>query len=97
MKFHMTEADYDRLNPPILDRITDEETGKQFVEEIFDDKWLPVGYIPTPTTRLGWFTHHLIHGLAMRYPLFPVLIFAWRHSDQNAICVGVITCSISYE
>ena len=40
------------------------------------DEWLCVGAIPTPKTRLGWFTYHMIHGLAMRYPLRSVIAFS---------------------
>lgn len=45
------------------------------------DKWISVGYIPKPRTRLGWFTYHLIHGLAMRYPLRSVIAFSLLHTN----------------
>lgn len=45
------------------------------------DEWIGVGYIPTPKTRLGWFTYHLIHGLAMRYPLRSVIAFSLLHTN----------------
>ncbi|MBX3015788.1 MAG: hypothetical protein KF832_29985 [Caldilineaceae bacterium] len=47
------------------------------------DEWVSVGYIPCPQTRLGWFTYHAIHGLAMRYPWRAVLAFARLHSHPN--------------
>lgn len=40
------------------------------------EEWTFVGYIPTPQTRLGWFVYHIVHGLAMRYPLRSVIAFA---------------------
>ena len=61
----MTQAEYDQLNPPVT-------TG----EIRNDEKWLYVGHIPTPTTRLGWFIYNIIHGLVMRYRLLPVLVFS---------------------
>jgi hypothetical protein len=45
------------------------------------DEWISVGYIPTPKTRLGWFTYHMIHGLAMRYPLRSVIAFSLLHTN----------------
>ncbi|HMN30828.1 MAG TPA: hypothetical protein PKE45_21925 [Caldilineaceae bacterium] len=71
--FRLTDEEADRLNPPILEVAQDEETGKTFIELLTDEQWLPVGYIPTPRTRLGWFLYHLAHGLAMRYPFHKVI------------------------
>lgn len=66
--------DFDRkaMNPP-------RELNIEWVE--VPDEWLGVGYIPTPRTRLGWFTYHLIHGLAMRYPLRSVIAFSLLHTN----------------
>lgn len=47
------------------------------------DEWLLVGAIPRPTTRLGWFTYHFIHGLAMRYPLRSVIAFSLIHTKRK--------------
>ena len=61
--------DFDRkaLNPP----------RELCIEPVaVPDEWISVGYIPKPRTRLGWFTYHLLHGLAMRYPLRSVIAFA---------------------
>lgn len=63
--FRMTQAEYDKLNPPF--RIGDVANTKE---------WLHVGHIPTPKTRIGWFVYNVIHGLAMRYRLLPVLSFS---------------------
>ena len=65
--------DFDRkaLNPP-------REICIDWVE--IPEKWISVGYIPKPHTRLGWFTYHLIHGLAMRYPLRSVIAFSLLHT-----------------
>lgn len=60
------------LNPP-------REICIDWVE--IPDKWISVGYIPKPRTRLGWFTYHMIHGLAMRYPLRSVIAFALLHTN----------------
>lgn len=66
--------DFDRkaLNPP-------REICIDWVE--IPDKWISVGYIPKPRTRLGWFTYHLIHGLAMRYPLRSVIAFSLLNTN----------------
>ncbi|MEM7534564.1 MAG: hypothetical protein AAF639_20455 [Chloroflexota bacterium] len=39
-------------------------------------EWIDIGFVPRPTTRLGLFTLHMIHGLAMRYPFHRVLAFS---------------------
>lgn len=64
--FRMTEEEYDKLNPPPDILFTGAEG------------WHYLGHIPAPTTRFGWFMHDLIHGLAMRYRLLPVLACAFR-------------------
>jgi len=52
-------------------------TERQYEEVLEDfDNWLPVGYIPAPRTRCGWFFYHLIHGIWMRYPLWKVILYA---------------------
>lgn len=60
--YSLTNEEADRLNPP-------------YNVGVFPD-WLPVGHIPRPTTRLGWFAYHVIHGLWMRYPPHKVLGYA---------------------
>lgn len=80
LQHHVTQRleriarDFDRkaLNPP-------RELCIDWVE--VPDEWISVGYIPTPQTRLGWFTYHLIHGLAMRYPLRSVIAFSLLHTN----------------
>lgn len=66
------DCDYKTLNPP-------SELNWHPVD--IPDEWVSVGYIPTPKTRLGWFTYHLIHGLAMRYPLRSVIAFSLLHTN----------------
>lgn len=68
------DVDYKRLNPP-------RELNREWAD--VPDEWLGVGYIPCPQTRLGWFMYHVVHGLAMRYPLRSVLAFALLHSNPN--------------
>ena len=76
--FFLTEDEYQKLNPPLVRGLV--RTDGLYLRALQDEKWLPVGYIPRPTTRLGWFVYHVVHGLAMRYRLLPVLVYAFRNS-----------------
>ncbi len=76
--FFLTDDEYERLNPPELATMLMDD-GIYF-RDLDDEHWLPVGYIPCPKTRFGWFIYHLVHGLAMRYRFVPVLVYAFRHS-----------------
>lgn len=76
--FFLSADEYDRLNPP--DRVAMLMEDGLYFREIEGDYWLPVGYIPCPRTRLGWFIYHVVHGLAMHYRLFPVLVYAFREA-----------------
>jgi hypothetical protein len=67
--YSLTNEEIDRLNPP-------------YNVGVFPD-WLPVGHIPRPTTLLGWFAYHVIHGLWMRYPLHKVLGYALANSQPG--------------
>jgi hypothetical protein len=78
----LTDEEAERLNPPILG-ITEDEEGRVYLEHIVDDKWQPVGYIPSPRTRLGWFIYHIIHGFAMRYPWWKVIGFAFANNKPG--------------
>lgn len=80
--FTMGDDEYDRLNPPVCKVILGEDGA--YVRQIDDANWLPVGHIPMPKTRWGWFAYHLVHGLAMRYRLLPILIYSIRHSVGRA-------------
>lgn len=60
--YNLTDNELNRLNPP-------NDAGER-------DEWLPVGSIPRPSTRVGWFFYHLVHGLWMRYPLHKVIGYA---------------------
>lgn len=73
---HLTQTEAERLNPPIQSVRYDERSQKYFIEIIDHPDWLEVGYIPKPRTRWGWFLYHLVHGLAMRYPVRKVLLFS---------------------
>lgn len=75
--------DLHRVNPPIRAIIKD-KNGKQYEELLNDVDWVAIGYVPRPTTRLGWFVHHIVHGLAMHYPLRCVLAFAFLNSPPGA-------------
>lgn len=79
--FHMSGDEYDRLNPPFPSPLLHPD-GLYF-KALDDNRWLPVGYIPMPQTRLGWFVYHLIHGLAMRYRFLPVLVYSFREAFFN--------------
>lgn len=76
--FFLTEDEYERLNPPTLRPLM--RADGLYFRSLQDERWLPVGYIPRPTTRIGWFVYHVVHGLAMRYRLLPVLLYAFRYS-----------------
>ena len=79
----LTDAEANRLNPPddALER----------------DEWLPVGYIPRPSTRVGWFAYHLVHGLWMRYPLHKVLGYALTNTQPSLEVIDVETIELSEE
>lgn len=67
------QCDYERLNPPTESL----EVDNEYYDRIIDDPaWLWVGYIPTPRNRAAWFLYHVVHGLAMGYPVFKVLLYA---------------------
>lgn len=79
----LTDLESNRLNPPILDAVFDEETGKEYEERLTDPYWLNMGYRPRPTTWLGWFVYHLVHGLWMKYPWYKVLLFSIVQSGER--------------
>ena len=87
--FFMSQEEYDRLNPPILETAQGED-GKMYIEYIIYDEWFRVGYIPRPITRLGWFVYHFIHGLAMRYRFLPVFVFSIKQSFMRPLKQEVI-------
>lgn len=70
----MTQQEYDKLNPPF--RLGDMSSSV---------KWQYVGHIPAPRTKMGWFVYDIIHGLAMRYRLLPVLAFALGNLRRERI------------
>ena len=80
----LMEVEYTKLNPPPLLVKYDEIRSIYFIEILDDPKWLPIGYIPTPKTHLGWFLYHLIHGLVMRYPVHKVLYYSLTNTAPLA-------------
>jgi len=81
--FYMTEEEYESLNPPILMPLL--RSDGLYFKVLQDERWLPVGYIPRPQTRRGWFLYHLAHGLAMRYRLLPVLAYSLKEAFWEEI------------
>ncbi len=77
----MTDADYERLNPP--DAQMELLDDGVYIKLLDDPAWLHMGWVPTPTTRLGWFVYHVIHGLLMRYPAWDVLVWSWKNSGED--------------
>lgn len=78
----LSDSDYDRLNPPPDEMILLDDGGMA-MRLLDDERWLHVGYVPTPRTRLGWFVHHVAHGLAMRYPWHKVLLWSLQESHRR--------------
>lgn len=75
--WQLTSEEADRLNPPVLDIVQDDDTGKLFQEYLADGRWLAMGYVPMPRNRFEWFLNSLYHGFAMRYPWWKVIGFAF--------------------
>lgn len=75
--FRLTDDEITALNPPHGDDVDifEDETGQTWARWDIGEDWQPLGHAPVPRTRLGWFCHHLMHGLMMRYPLHKV--FGW--------------------
>lgn len=80
--WQLTPKESERLNPPPLE-IAEDEDGQIYYKAEDEARWLFVGYIPTPQTALGWFMYHLIHGLAMGYPIRKVIIFSMAHTRES--------------
>ncbi|MEM7534030.1 MAG: hypothetical protein AAF639_17740 [Chloroflexota bacterium] len=68
--------DFDRkaMNPPA--ELT------TFTPKTHDD-WVFVGYLPKPKSRIGWFVYHMMHGLAMGYPLRSVIAFSLLNTNVS--------------
>lgn len=72
-KWRLFEDECLYLNPP--------EHSLKIIKNNFYEKviespnWLPVGYIPTPKTKMEWFFYHFIHGLWMKYPVWKVVLY----------------------
>lgn len=82
----LTEAELARLNPP-PDIFTFDEHGNLWQLLCDYPQWQPVGLIPSPRGRFGWFLYHLVHGLVMRYPWWKVIGFALANTRPQNICV----------
>ena len=81
--YYLTKEEATRLNPP-------DDAAER-------DEWLPVGYIPRPTTRLGWCAYHVVHGLWMRYPLCKVLGYAFANTRPSLEVIDVEVIELSDE
>lgn len=82
LDFIAGDFDRKRMNPPLRTVINGKD-GTTYEERLDEPAWISVGYAPKPTTRLGWFVYHTIHGLLMRYPLRSVIAFALLHSPPQ--------------
>lgn len=82
--YHLTDDEADRLNPS-FPYLAMKKSGGAFLDISLADEpgWIHVGYIPLPTTWLGWFLYHLAHGIAMRYPLHKVIGYALFESGKE--------------
>jgi hypothetical protein len=83
MGYNLNMDEIQRLNPRPRYRV--QIVGDELVqfEEMLAGKWLYVGHIPAPKTRLGWFMWHILHGLLMRYPLHKVIGYACTHTKME--------------
>jgi hypothetical protein len=80
LKTKLTKEDYERLNPPAI-LAYKEGVGMFQLRLDNDERWLMVGHVPKPKTKLGWFIYHIVHGLAMRYPLLAVIRWSFANMD----------------
>ncbi len=67
--------------------------GEPYEKMNTDPNWLRVGYIPKPSTRLGWFLYNIVHGLAMRYPFWQVVKFSLSKGANSGLSVSVVETS----
>ena len=80
--YHLTDDEADRLNAPNSSLLVHDDA--LYFQYVDDPAWLHVGFVPRPTTRFGWFLHHLVHGIAMRYPFWKVIGFALFESEEDS-------------
>lgn len=85
--WQLTDDEVERRNPP-TETVTFDAEGNCWMLVPYYEDWQPVGSIPRPRTRLGWFTYHLIHGLAMRYPWWKVIGFALANTNPGVVILG---------
>lgn len=66
--------------PPIAELVY-LDTGElfQLVDDDPDSPWQALGVCPKPTTVLDTIVYHIAHGALMHYPLWNILVFAWRN------------------
>src|SRR5688500_12763968 len=74
--WRLTDEEVDRLNPPQLDSVVDDDTGKFYIEYSTNPDWLEMGQCPRPKNKREWFIHHLCMGLLMRYPTHKVFWYS---------------------
>lgn len=78
--FKLTDEEADKLNNPDPREVWPDEDGIEWERHYYNAEWISLGSVPTPRTRLGWFFHHVAHGLMMRYPPHKVLGWSFWHS-----------------
>lgn len=80
--WRLTEEEADRLNPPFIPGVIEDENGKIYIEYVVSNNWIPLGYIPKPRNEWEWFLHHLFNGLMMRYPWHKVFWFSIMNTNR---------------
>lgn len=81
----LTDEQYDRLNPPPLNIVAGDD-GKVYIElQQKEDRFMFMGYVPTPKNRVQWFLHHLMHGFMMGYPFIKCVLFAMDKENNSPI------------
>jgi hypothetical protein len=80
--YYLADAEATRLNPP-------DDADER-------DEWLPVGYIPRPSTRFGWFVYHVVHGLWMHYPPHKVFGYALANTEPSLDVIDLTESDLHY-
>ena len=79
--FRLTNEEANRLNPPPdAAEIVEDDDGNDWCRWAIGAGWMPMGHVPQPRTRLGWFCHNIMHGLMMRYPWHKVIGWSFWYS-----------------
>lgn len=57
---------------------------KRFIETVDNNPdWLDMGIVPTPKSGVGWFFHHLFHGLMMGFPFWEIIKFSYSEAVEQ--------------